>query len=81
MRQKGIHPEIEMPDEKVERMLSPSAVSRVFGNIVSNAPVSYTHLDVYKRQLLLNMVFLKYGYTAAVGLDHIEDGFNRRCFA
>ena len=37
MRQKGIHPEIEMPDEKVERMLSPSAVSRVFGNIVSNA--------------------------------------------
>lgn len=37
MRQKGIHPEIEMPEEKVERMLSPSAVSRVFGNILSNA--------------------------------------------
>lgn len=37
MRQKGIHPEIEMPDEKMERMLSPSAVSRVFGNILSNA--------------------------------------------
>ena len=37
----GAHQEtavtVEMPDEKVERMLSPSAVSRVFGNIVSNA--------------------------------------------
>lgn len=37
MQQKGIAPEIEMPDEKVERMLSPSAVSRIFGNILSNA--------------------------------------------
>lgn len=45
MRQNGIHPEIETPAEKVERALSPSAVSRIFDNILSNA-LKYSEGDL-----------------------------------
>lgn len=37
MVQRGITPEISMPEGPVVRSLDPSAVSRIFGNIISNA--------------------------------------------
>lgn len=37
MGQRGITPEISLPEGPVVRTLDPSAVSRVFGNIISNA--------------------------------------------
>ena len=37
MVQRGITPEISLPEGPVVRSLDPSAVSRIFGNIISNA--------------------------------------------
>ena len=37
MGQRGITPEISLPEAPVVRTLDPSAVSRIFGNIISNA--------------------------------------------
>lgn len=37
MQEKGIHPEIELPEEPVYRELDVGAVSRIFSNIISNA--------------------------------------------
>lgn len=37
MDQRGIIPEISLPEGPVVRILDPSAVSRIFGNIISNA--------------------------------------------
>ena len=37
MRQKGIEPHIDITEKRTERFLAPSAVSRIFGNIISNA--------------------------------------------
>lgn len=37
MTQKNITPVIQMPNCKIERLLNRSAVSRIFGNIISNA--------------------------------------------
>lgn len=37
MQQKGIIPQIQMPEKKVERELDPSAMNRIFSNILSNA--------------------------------------------
>ncbi|MGN1410676.1 MAG: sensor histidine kinase [Eubacteriales bacterium] len=37
MQEKGIQPEIELPDEPVYRELDAGAVSRIFSNIISNA--------------------------------------------
>ena len=37
LKQKHITPEISMPEEKVSRMLNRNALTRVFGNIISNA--------------------------------------------
>lgn len=44
MEQKGILPEIRIPEECMERFLDPSAVNRIFGNIISNA-VKYSEGD------------------------------------
>ena len=44
MTQKGITPEINMPEERIERMLDSSAVNRIFSNIISNA-VKYSEGD------------------------------------
>lgn len=44
MTQKGITPEISIPEEPVWRVLDASAVSRIFGNIISNA-VKYSEGD------------------------------------
>ena len=57
MKQRGIEPEINMTEKRVERLLDSKAVSRIFGNIISNAlkysdgdfritTVSYTHLTL-----------------------------------
>ena len=37
MQEKGIQPEINLPEEPVCRELDPAAVSRIFSNIISNA--------------------------------------------
>lgn len=37
MEEKGITPDISIPEERIERFLDPSAVSRIFSNIISNA--------------------------------------------
>lgn len=37
MRQKSIVPEISIPEQRIERLLDPSALNRIFGNIISNA--------------------------------------------
>lgn len=41
----GIEPEIHLPQEKVLRCLDPAAVSRIFGNMISNA-VKYSDGDL-----------------------------------
>ena len=41
----NIEPSISIPDEKVERMLNGEALSRIFGNIISNA-VKYSDGDL-----------------------------------
>ena len=43
--QQNIEPSISIPDEKVERMLNGEALSRIFGNIISNA-VKYSDGDL-----------------------------------
>ena len=45
LKQKGITPEIKIPENKVERLLNENALSRVFGNILSNA-VKYSDGDL-----------------------------------
>ena len=45
LRQSRITPSIVMPDVKVSRMLNRNAVSRIFGNIISNA-VKYSDGDL-----------------------------------
>lgn len=37
MEEKEITPDISIPEERIERFLDPSAVSRIFSNIISNA--------------------------------------------
>ena len=37
MQEKGIQPEIELPEESVYRELDAGAVNRIFSNIISNA--------------------------------------------
>ena len=37
MQEKGIQPQIELPEEPVQRELDASAVNRIFSNIISNA--------------------------------------------
>lgn len=44
MKQKGITPEISIPETRIERFLDPSAVNRIFSNIISNA-VKYSDGD------------------------------------
>lgn len=44
MKQKGITPEISIPEERIERVLDSSAVNRIFSNIISNA-VKYSEGD------------------------------------
>ena len=34
---RGIEPQVRLPEEKVERLLDPAALSRVLGNILTNA--------------------------------------------
>lgn len=46
MGQRGITPEISLPDGPVVRSLDPSAVSRIFGNIISNA-LKYSDGDFF----------------------------------
>lgn len=45
LRQNKITPSIHMPDAKVHRMLNHNALSRIFGNIISNA-VKYSDGDL-----------------------------------
>ena len=45
LKQKGIAPVINMPENKVERLLNENALSRIFGNILSNA-VKYSDGDL-----------------------------------
>ena len=49
MQQVNIVPEIHIPSSPVWRVLNPSAVARIFGNIINNA-VKYSDGD-----LLVNM--------------------------
>lgn len=44
MAQKGITPEISIPDKRIERFLDPSYVNRIFSNIISNA-IKYSDGD------------------------------------
>ncbi len=37
MQQKSIAPDISIPQQKIERLLDPSATNRIFSNIISNA--------------------------------------------
>ena len=37
MEQRNITPEIQLPESRVERCLDPSALSRIFSNILGNA--------------------------------------------
>lgn len=45
LKQKHITPEISIPDQKVSRMLNRNALTRIFGNIISNA-VKYSDDDL-----------------------------------
>ena len=45
MQEKGIQPEIELPEEPVFRMLDAGAVNRIFSNIISNA-IKYSDKDL-----------------------------------
>lgn len=45
LKQHNIIPQISMPDKKVERMLNENALSRVIGNIISNA-IKYSDGDL-----------------------------------
>lgn len=46
MTQNGIIPQIQIPEESVERYLNGSAVNRIFGNIIGNA-LKYSDGDFY----------------------------------
>ena len=46
MQEKGIKPEIELPEEPVYRELDPGAVNRIFSNIISNA-LKYSDGDFF----------------------------------
>ena len=45
LKQKHITPEISLPEQKIVRMLNRNALSRIFGNIISNA-VKYSDGDL-----------------------------------
>ena len=45
LKQKHITPEISMPEQKITRLLNRNALSRIFGNIISNA-VKYSDGDL-----------------------------------
>lgn len=45
LKQRGITPQISLPEAKVERILNENALSRIFGNIISNA-VKYSDGDL-----------------------------------
>lgn len=70
LKEKGIIPLITMPEEKVRRCLNKNTVSRIFGNIISNA-VKYSDGD-------LSIVLDKDGTVVfsnrAKGLDQIAVG-------
>jgi signal transduction histidine kinase len=46
MQEKGIQPEIELPEEPIFRELDAGAVNRIFSNIISNA-LKYSDGDLY----------------------------------
>ncbi len=46
LERKGICPDIELPENKVIRSLDTSALSRIFGNIISNA-IKYSDGDFF----------------------------------
>ena len=70
LKEKGIIPLITMPEEKVRRCINKNTVSRIFGNIISNA-VKYSDGD-------LSIVLDKDGTVVfsnrAKGLDQIAVG-------
>lgn len=76
LKEKGIIPLITMPEEKVRRCLNKNTVSRIFGNIISNA-VKYSDGD-------LSIVLDKDGTVVfsnrAKGLDQIAVGRLFDCF-
>lgn len=75
LTERGITPEIKMPDISVIRKLDPSALSRIFGNILNNA-IKYSDGDL---EITLDedgeIVFSN----SAPGLDEVQAGmlFNR----
>lgn len=70
MEQRGITPEIHMPSEKVMRRLDPTAVSRVFSNIISNA-VKYSDGDLTVRMEPEGRITFA---NSAKGLDAVAAG-------
>lgn len=65
-----ITPKISMPDEKIKRRLSKNALSRIFGNVISNA-IKYSDGDL-KIQLTPKGEILFSNH--ASGLDEIQVG-------
>lgn len=70
LRSRGITPAIKMPDTKICRMLNRNAVSRIFGNLISNA-LKYSDGDLIIE--LNESGELLFGNHAS-GLDEIETG-------
>ncbi len=68
--QRGITPEITMPERKVKRLLNRNALSRIFGNILSNA-AKYSDGDL--RVILTGEGEIRFSNHAS-GLDELKTG-------
>ena len=70
LKERNITPKISIPDVKIERNLNKNALSRIFGNVISNA-IKYSDGD-------LNITLLESGETVfsnkASSLDEVQTG-------
>lgn len=70
LKERGIEPVIDLPDEPVIRQLNRAALSRIFGNILSNA-LKYSTGDL--EIILLESGEVSFSNTAP-GLDDVQVG-------
>lgn len=70
LKERGITPEISIPEQKIERRLDCHALSRILGNIISNA-IKYSNGDLH---IILNETGEITFSNTALQLDEIQVG-------
>ncbi len=70
LTERGIQPQIHMPQEKVVRLLDPSALSRVFSNLLNNA-LKYSDGDLEIELTEEGKIIF---FNRAEGLDEVQVG-------